>query len=118
MKKKLHLFGLIFIVFILGSCLGTTRHYITIKTIDVDTELPVSGITVLVGNIEHSSSASGVRVLQTNAEGVAKITYYSARKDAIRITIQPKNGYHTIGKAEFNYLEYKRVINLDIDVQK
>ncbi len=118
MKKIVQLFILISIAYLLSTCLGTTKHIITVKVTDIDTGSPVSGILVFVGNIEHSSSASQVKNVATNLEGVAKITYYAARKDAIQIRIQGSNGYNVVGESYFNYFEYQKIISLNIYVKK
>lgn len=117
-KTKIYI-TLLLLMIVLSGCLGSKRK-IKVKITDITSGTPVENITVLVGNIEHSSNASQVKTVKSNASGIVDMTYRSAaRKDAIRITIQAiGSGYHVVGDSQYNYLEYSKNIYLEIYVEK
>lgn len=117
-KTKIYI-SIFFIMILLSGCLGSKRK-IKVKITDITTGTAVENITVLVGNIEHSSNASQVKTGKSNANGIVDMTYrFAARKDAIRITIQAiGSGYHVVGDSQYNYLEYSKSIYLEIYVEK
>jgi 5-hydroxyisourate hydrolase-like protein (transthyretin family) len=110
---------LFFLVIVLSGCLGSKRK-IKVKITDITTGAPVENITVSVGNIEHSSSASQVKQAKSNSNGLVEMTYSNAaRKDAIRITIDAiGTGYHVVGNTHYNYLEYSKNVYLEVKVEK
>lgn len=110
-------YTIVILFFLLFSCISA-KHKITVTVIDAHNSLGVQNIKVFVGNVEHSSSASQVKMVLTNSDGVAKLNYYSSRKDAIQIRIEGTNGYYVVGDDRYIYYEYKRNISKTFNVKK
>jgi hypothetical protein len=113
MKK----FTLIFVVFFgLTNCFRIRQIKVIIT--DADSGKPVSGMQVVITNIERHSSGNSETVVYTNDEGLAIKKYSAPKKDAIRVQIYGKNGYVVVGESKYEYFDYQRTINITVTAKK
>ncbi|MES2565804.1 MAG: hypothetical protein V4565_02990 [Bacteroidota bacterium] len=103
------------IIFGLFSCYKSRT--ITVKAMDVDTNSPVSGIQVIITDVQHHSSGNTETVIYTDGNGVATKQIIVPKKDIIKIQLNGQNGYSIIGES-YNYYHYRRKTNIMVMVKK
>ncbi|MCD6016892.1 MAG: hypothetical protein K0S53_13 [Bacteroidetes bacterium] len=106
---------LLILAFAMLGCLKIRN--ITVKVLDVDTNNPVSGIQIIITDIQRHSSGNAETVLYTDDNGVATVQLLLPKKDLIKIQLNGKNGYAILGKGIY-YYNYQRRINVFAGAKK